>query len=153
MRTFSQLVILSLLSWCVMTFTHELGHLLAGWSTGGTLREADLLPWHLPHSRFEPDPIPLATLWGGPILGAAIPLAVAAACSTSHTRFIASFCLLANGIYLAAAWIWPDRWLDTSRLLDAGAPPATIAIFCAATIPNGYIGLRQAWLDISRTDS
>jgi hypothetical protein len=43
-----QFVILLVASWCVMTFTHESGHIVGGWLGGGTLKDADLLPWHLP---------------------------------------------------------------------------------------------------------
>ncbi len=64
-------------SWVVMTTVHECGHILSGWTCGGHLVSVDLWPWHLPHSMFEPDPHPLVTLWGGPILGAAVPLALA----------------------------------------------------------------------------
>ena len=37
-------------SWFVMTLTHELGHIVGGTCCGGSLKSADLLPWHPPHT-------------------------------------------------------------------------------------------------------
>ena len=71
-----------------MTFTHEAGHVVGGWTCGGTLREAHLLPWELPYSTFEPDPLPLVTLWSGPVLGALVPLAGAAAARRQCVRLL-----------------------------------------------------------------
>ncbi len=131
-----------------MTFTHESGHILAGWLCGATLQRADLLPWHLPYSIFDPDPRPLITLWGGPILGVLIPLAAALAIRQGWMWVIAHFCLLANGAYLATAWFSGDRFLDTPKLLDQGAHPATIVIYCICTIGFGYVGFRHECIRI-----
>lgn len=130
-------------SWCVMTFTHESGHVVCGLASGGTLREADLAPWHLPHSRFDPDPRPLVTLWGGPVLGALVPLALAALIRRGWAWFVGSFCLLANGSYLAVAWVSGEPELDTARLLRHGAPPAALVAYCVATIVPGYLAFRR----------
>lgn len=131
-----------------MTFTHELGHLLVGWAGGGTLQEVELRPWHLPHSRFAPDRHPLATLWGGPLLGVLLPAALAAILRREWSWFIASFCVLANGVYLALAWLSGDRWLDTPRLLAEGASPMTIACYCLVTITWGYWQFRKVVISI-----
>jgi hypothetical protein len=138
-----KLLVLLVASWCVMTTTHEVGHLVGGWLGGGTLREADLAPWRLPYSVFDPDPRPLLTRWSGPLLGAAVPLIVAWLVRRPWMWFIAHFCVLANGVYLAAAWGSGDRFLDTPQLLEHGAHPATIAVYCAITIGFGYLGLRR----------
>ena len=136
-------VILLAASWCVMTFLHESGHILCDWASGGTLQQADVAPWHLPHSSFDPDPQPLVTLWGGPILGALVPLTVALLARRDWMWFIAYFCVLANGSYLAVAWFTGERHLDTPKLLHHGAHPATIAAYCALTIGAGYVGFRR----------
>jgi hypothetical protein len=145
-----KLLVLLVASWCVMTTTHEAGHLVGGWLGGGTLRDADLAPWRLPYSIFDPDPRPLLTLWCGPLLGAAVPLIVAWLVSRPWMWFIAHFCVLANGVYLAAAWGSGDRYLDTPQLLEHGAHPATIAVYCAITIGFGYLRLRR---DVARVRS
>lgn len=133
-------------AWCAMTFTHEGGHIVGGRLGGATLRDAELRPWRLPYSIHEPDPRPLVTLWSGPILGAIVPLAAAAAIRRDWAWFIAYFCLLANGSYLAAAWISGDRFLDTPQLLAAGAWPASILLYIVVTVVIGYWGFRQALL-------
>lgn len=138
-------MLMLVLSWCVMTCTHELGHIAAGWSSGGTLRNADLRPWHLPYSIFDPDPHPLVTLWGGPVCGVILPLGIALAVRRQWLFFIAFFCVLANGTYLATAWLagGNKEFLDTPQLLAHGAHPATVAVYCVVTIGVGYIGFRQ----------
>lgn len=143
-----KLLLLLVLSWCVMTTTHEMGHLLGGWSTGGKLVDVELRPWRLPHSRFSPDPRPLVTLWSGPVFGIVAPVVLAAVIQRRWAWFVANFCVLANGVYLALAWLSGDRWLDTPRLLAAGASPLVIAAFCAATIAVGYPMFRKSLLGL-----
>ncbi|OHB76883.1 MAG: hypothetical protein A2W31_00445 [Planctomycetes bacterium RBG_16_64_10] len=126
-----------------MTSTHELGHLVAGWSCGGTLRSANLRPWHLPYSIFDPDPRPLVTRWGGPALGVALPRGAALLVRRHWVWFITYVCILANGVYLATAWVFGDRYLDTPQLLECGANPAVIAIYCLLTTGFGYVGFRR----------
>lgn len=147
MRRVLRFVLLLLLSWCVMTFTHESGHVASGLACGGTLLHADLAPWSLPHSHFHPDPYPLVTLWGGPVLGVLVPLALAAALRRKWSWFVAHFCVLANGCYLAAAWFTGESRLDTAKLLAAGASPWAIGVYCAATIAAGYVGFRGACVE------
>ena len=133
-----------------MTFTHEVGHLVGGWLGGATLTDCDLAPWRLPYSLHNPDPYPLLTLWAGPILGAIVPVLFAVAFRWRPLRFVASFCLIANGAYLALAWISGDRFLDTPRLLDAGASAVSIAIFCVLTIGVGYWWFRSECVAVFR---
>ena len=127
-----------------MTFTHEIGHILGGWCCGGTLTDADLLPWHLPYSFFSPDPRPLVTLWCGPILGVTAPVLIAVLARRDWMWLMAYFCVLANGVYIAAAWFMGDDQLDTLKLLHHGAHPITIVLYCALTISAGYIGFRRS---------
>jgi hypothetical protein len=138
-----KLVGLLIVSWCVMTMVHELGHVVCGCACGGVLESADLRPWHLPYSFFDPDPYPLITLWGGPVLGVLIPGLVACTIRTGWMWFIAHFCTLANGCYIACAWITGDRFLDTPKMLEHGAHPVSISAYCALTIGIGYVGFRS----------
>ncbi|MDX1961926.1 MAG: hypothetical protein SFX18_02155 [Pirellulales bacterium] len=131
-----------------MTVIHESGHVVCGWLGGGTLREADLAPWRLPQSRFAPDPQPLFTLWGGPVIGVLAPLIAALVIRQRWMWFIAYFCILANGVYLAIAWMSGHQQLDTARLLRHGASPISIAAFCVVTIAIGYVGFRRECLDL-----
>ncbi len=142
------LAVLLLAGWCVMTFTHEAGHIVGGWLGGGTLIHAELRPWHLPHSLFEPDPHPLLTVWSGPLLGVIVPVLIAVIVRGRWMWFVADFCLLANGAYLATGWIAGDRYLDTPRLLAAGAWPISVLMYCVITIGIGYVRFRQDCLTV-----
>ena len=127
-----------------MTFTHEIGHIIGGTCCGGSLKSADLLPWHLPYSIFAPDPFPLVTLWAGLIIGVLAPIALAIIVQRDWVWFIANFCLIANGAYIATAWFSGDRYLDTPKLLEHGASPITIALYCVLTVGFGYVGFRRS---------
>lgn len=142
-RLLIQLAWLLPVSWVVMAFSHEAGHILGGWSCGGTLADAELRPWKVPHSLFRPDPRPLVTLWCGPVLGVVMPLAAAAVIRHPRAWFVAWFCCLGNGTYLSLAWVTGDRLLDTARLLNHRASPILVGAYCLATVTVGYIGFRR----------
>ncbi|XZE36052.1 hypothetical protein SH501x_001604 [Pirellulaceae bacterium SH501] len=144
MRRVARLLLLLMTAWIVMTFTHEMGHIIGGVCCGGSLISADLRPWHLPYSIFEPDPYPLVTLWAGLIFGVLAPVAVAMIVQREWMWFIANFCILANGTYIAIAWLSGDRYLDTPKLLEHGASPISIAVYCLLTIAFGYVGFRRS---------
>ena len=136
-------LILLVAAWVVMNASHELGHIVAGVCCGGTLQSFSLSPVTLPYSIFNPDPYPLITLWCGPLLGVLAPLLLALIFRKRTVWFIAHFCVLANGLYLAVAWVSGERYLDTPKLLEHGAWPVSILAFCAVTIVVGYIGFRH----------
>ncbi len=52
------------------------------------------LPWHLPHRLYQPDPIPLLTLWSGRILGVILPVGCAFVFRRNWIWFVANFCML-----------------------------------------------------------
>ena len=133
---------LLLAGWGVMTVTHEAGHVLGGRLGGGRLVDFWPGPWPPPYSRFEPDPRPALTLWAGPVVGCLAPLAAALLIRRRRAWFLADFCLLANGCYLAAAWVTGDRLLDTPRLLAAGARPVWIGLFVVGSCGVGYVRFR-----------
>ena len=135
--------LLLLAAWCVMTLTHELGHILGGWVSGGTLTQADLVPWRMPYSFFEPNPYPLFTLWCGPLFGVIGPVVIGAMVRERWAWFIADFCILANGMYIATAWLSGDHHLDAPKLLEHGAQPESILVYCVVTIGIGYVRFRQ----------
>lgn len=131
------------LSWPIMLLTHELGHLFGGWMSGGVLKDYELRPWMLPYSIFEPDPRPLVTLWCGPILGVVLPLLAAVIVRQRWMWFIADFCVLANGMYLAGSWFSGEPYLDTTQLLSHGAYSISIGFYSALTIGFGYWRFRK----------
>jgi hypothetical protein len=131
-------------AWYVMTLSHELGHIVGGWLCGAELLEADLTPWRLPYSIFSVNPFPLFTLWCGPWCGVVVPVVAALTVRGHNAAFVAYFCTLANGLYLAAGWLAADRYLDSTMLLEAGASQLSLGTFCLLTIPVGYVGLRSS---------
>jgi len=142
-KRLSIFVLLLVASWITMLIAHECGHIIGGLASGATLTDYDLAPWRMPYSLYSPDPHPLITLWSGPLLGVVAPIGLAAVLRQRWAWFIADFCLLANGGYLAMAWISGDRFLDTPRLLAAGANRATIVVYCVLTIGLGYAWFRS----------
>ncbi len=103
----------------------------------------------------SPDPHPLITLWAGPLLGVAVPLIAASIIRKRWAWFVADFCLIANGGYLALAWLSGDHFLDTTRLLAGGAHPASIVVYCFLTIGFGYFWFRSDCIHFleTRTES
>ena len=147
-RRIITLGILLVVSWFVMIYTHELGHIVGGYFSGGRLQSADLLPWHLPYSIFDPDPFPLITLWSGLLMGVLAPLAIAVIVHRPSMWFIANFCMLANGAYIGLGWFSKDRFLDTPQLLAHGSHAGWIAVYCMLTIGLGYIGFRRSCIEL-----
>lgn len=134
---------LLVVSWITMTLTHELGHVVGGWCGGASLISLELLPWRLPSSIHSPDPHPLLTLWSGPVLGVLVPILVAVLSRSRAMWFVADFCILANGSYLALAWMAGDPHLDTTRLFHSGASTLSVAAYCILTICLGYVRFRN----------
>lgn len=139
---------LLLISWTAMTLTHEAGHIIGGTCCGGNLVSYDFRPWQMPYSIFAPDPRPLVTLWSGLLLGVMVPLFLALLIRREWMWFICYFCMLANGIYIATGWFTADRYLDTTKLLEHGASPASIVVYCLVTIGFGYRGFRRSCMQI-----
>jgi hypothetical protein len=146
LRRAFRLVLILVTCWTAFALTHECGHLAGGWACGGKLVEAELRPWRLPHSFFSPDPRPLVTLWCGPLVGVLVPLVVGWVARRSTVWFVVWFCVLANGAYIATGWFTGDSELDTTKLLAAGAPVWSIAVYVVATVVPGYVGFRREWL-------
>jgi hypothetical protein len=87
-------------------------------------------------------------VWCGPLLGVIVPVMIALVLRQQWMWFLADFCVLANGAYLAGAWISGDRYLDTPRLFAAGAWPLSVAVYCVVTIGIGYFRFRRDCIDV-----
>ncbi|MCG8652697.1 MAG: hypothetical protein MI861_22855 [Pirellulales bacterium] len=135
-------------AWVTMTVSHEAGHLIGGWLSGGKLISFDLKPWHLPHSFFSPDPHPLITLWSGPLLGCLAPLLLAILCRRLMLWFVAWFCVLANASYLLLGYFAGDRELDTAKLLSAGTKPWVIFVITGPTLVVSYLKFRACCVEL-----
>jgi len=141
-------ILLLAVSWEVMCFTHEAGHILGGWATGAKLEQVELRPWLLPYSIFKEENYPLTILWSGPLFGVIGPCLAAAIIRHRLAWFVANFCLLANGLYIAVGWYAGDRFLDTTRMFEYGASPVSVAFYCLVTVVAGYYGFRRSWTEV-----
>ena len=62
------------LSWMLMTVSHEFGHALGAWLTGGRVERIVLYPFAISRTDVKPNPRPLVVAWMGPLVGATLPL-------------------------------------------------------------------------------
>src|SRR5271155_5444862 len=92
--------------WLGMQVVHEFGHVVGAWYTGGAVAKVVLRPWTFSRTELSANPQPVVVAWAGPIVGAALPLAVwlvakILRCPGDYLlRFFAGFCLIANGAYI-----------------------------------------------------
>jgi hypothetical protein len=133
-----------LVSWYGMQLLHEAGHVLHAWLSGGRV-ERLVFPL-VGFSRTDlsvksVNPPPQFVAWGGAIWGCILPLAgwgIARVLRQPFAfilRFLAGFCLIANGAYLAAG-SFADAG-DAADLMRHGAPRAALIAFGVVTAPLG----------------
>lgn len=142
------LLAVSVWAWAAMLFTHELGHVVAAYASGGRVTSLELRPGRLGHTLVAPNPRPSVVLWGGFAAGWLVPQAVASwwparLCLTKTLLDAwAAFCWLAGGSYLAIAG--GERFTDTGQLVAAGWPLPLLATIGIAAAAFGYARGRQA---------
>jgi hypothetical protein len=137
------IAVLVYLSWLAMQAIHELGHVVAAWLTGGAVVRVVIHPLAISRTDVTPNPAPLIVAWGGPIVGAAVPLLMmlVGRCWPSGCRargyadFFTGFCLIANGAYIGIGSF--DRVGDAGDLLRHGSPQWLLVAFGVAAISAG----------------
>jgi hypothetical protein len=150
-------------SWLGMQAIHESGHVLGAWMTGGRVARVVLNTLTISRTDLAENPHPLVVVWAGPVVGVAAPLllwglAVAARVSwVFMLRFLAGFCLLANGLYIGVGSF--GRVGDCGEMLRHGSELWQMWLFGAATAPVGlwlwdrqgpHFGLGSAKGQVSR---
>jgi len=115
---------LPLLGFYLVEVCHESGHWVAGWLTGANMGHVELWPWQLSATVWAVNPHPGWTVWGGPVVGCLLPLALwlllrpwRYAC---FGQWFAGFALIANGIYLAVGYVFMIG--DTLTMRQTGTP-------------------------------
>lgn len=165
-RFYQLLLIVSFLGlcWLLMQAVHELGHVLAAWSSGGEIKQVVLHPLTFSRTDLVKNPHPLLVVAGGPLFGALFPLAIyglvrlVRAPGNYLFRFFAGFCLIVNGVYIAFG---PGTgYVDSAELLRDGASRWMLVLFGLATVPLGiylwhgqgpHFGLGKSSGPVSRT--
>ena len=115
--------------WLAMQLLHEIGHLLAAWWCGAEVVQFHFGLLTISHTMLNDSGQTAGTLlmvtWAGPIVGMLLPLllwgtaAMVRCQETFLIRFLAGFCLVANGCYLLFGP--SDGFADTGVLLVHGA--------------------------------
>lgn len=124
-----------------MLETHELGHALHAWVSGGQVTQVSLPLVGISRTDVAPNPSPRFVAWGGAVWGVLLPLAAwlgarwLAPRYEFLARFVAGFCLVTNGAYLGAGAIAPVG--DAADLLNQGARPWQLAAYGLAATALG----------------
>jgi len=138
------IVLLVAASWQAMLATHELGHVLHAWWSGGPVERVVLYPLTISRTDVAPNPHPQFVAWGGAVWGALIPLALLALVRrfaprlTQPATFFAGFCCLANELDLVGGSFGGAG--DAGDLLRYGAAIWQLGLF---GVPVSLLGL---WL-------
>lgn len=128
-------------SWLAMQVIHEFGHVLGAWLTGGRVVRVVLSPLTVSRTDLGDNPHPLFVVWAGPVVGVAVPLLfwlvvmIARVPGAFVVRFLAGFCLLANGLYIGVGSF--NRVGDCGEMLRHGSEPWQLWLFGAITAPIG----------------
>jgi hypothetical protein len=119
--------------WLTMQVVHELGHIFSARISGGQVEKVVLQPLTFSRTDVSSNPHPLIQIWGGPIVGITLPMAIMAIAYFFHTsylllfRFFAGFCCVANGAYIGFGPNSPG--LDTQVMLSLGCERWQLMLF------------------------
>ena len=140
MKHWTTIAVFLIACWFGMLSVHELGHVLAAWSSGATVERVVLLPI----SRTDTNGVryPLFVYGAGAVFGAVFPVLLWLAALSVHSRFaylfrfFAGFCLVANGSYIGGDFstIGPT---DAGLLIEEGASRATLTLFGLISVASG----------------
>lgn len=146
-RTVALIVSWPLFCWYAMQLLHEAGHVFAAWGLGIEIVQFHFGLLTVSHTMLDEtgqsSGVLLAATWAGPIAGMLSPLAlwgIAVAFRFRETflpRFLAGFCLVANGCYLLFGPA--DGFADTAVLLAHGATRRQLVAAGLIGVIGGFI--------------
>lgn len=129
------------LCWLWMMSVHEMGHVLGARCSGGTVTLVELHPLTISRTDVRPNPSPLFVVWCGPVVGCVVPAVFWGIARLMKwqgeflLRFLAAFCLVANGVYIGAgsfAFVG-----DAGDMLRLGSPAWLLWLFGLITVGLG----------------
>lgn len=135
-------------AWLWMMIVHETGHVIFAWMTGGTVERVWIPLAGISWTQLSTNPNPVAVAWGGFIVGSLLPVAVWGTVAALRLRiepglrFFASFCLLANGAYMASALGYPVG--DVEDILAFGGARWPLMLAGPIAVVSGLAVLGQA---------
>jgi len=124
-------------AWMGMLVTHELGHVIGAWMTGGRVIDLSIPPIGFSQTSVHPNPHELFVVWCGPIIGALAPMTLLLTRRIAPTliAFFVGFCLIANGAYIGIGWV--RRAGDAGDLLRLGTPVWVMVVFGIVCVGGG----------------
>lgn len=128
-------------AWLGMMATHEMGHVIHAWLSGGRVDRVVIPPLGFSRTDLAANPHPQFVAWGGATWGCALPMIMLGALwptvriARKIGLLFAGFCLIANGAYLGCG-IFVDAG-DAADLLRYGTPHWILVLFGAAAAAAG----------------
>ncbi len=125
-----------------MQVFHELGHVLGAYLTGGKIEKVYLHPLSVSMTGLSHNPHPFFVVWAGPFFGSLFGLVICAAARILRLpgrymfRFLAGFCLIANGFYIGLGSI--QGLGDAQDMSRMGSPLWVMVLFGAAASSLGF---------------
>lgn len=120
-------------SWLVFLWTHEFGHILGAWLTGGKVQKIVLHPLVFSRTDVLPNPSPMLVAWAGAVVGPLIAAVVVSALillpkhGFALYRTVLGFAFIANGSYIGLGVIQPVG--DAKDLLELGAAQWALGLY------------------------
>jgi hypothetical protein len=142
-RQLGIVLLATIASWYGMMATHELGHCVAAWLTGGVIAKVHFPLLGFSQTFYLENPHPLAVAWAGAAGGAVFAVLLLGASRKMRRPYqqtllyFAGFSLIANGLYLGLGGF--DRVGDCAELLNHGAKLGQLVAFgIGATVLGIY---------------
>jgi hypothetical protein len=130
-------------SWELMLAVHESGHVLAALIGGGHVERVIVPTIGFSRTDVKPNRSPKLEIWGGPVWGSYLPLAIWIAIRKRvrgalrvSLGFFTGLCLIVNGVYIGIGWT--ARGGDAADLLKLGTPTWLLILFGLPTAAVGF---------------